>query len=344
LVFFQVLVFLSASFHDMLLIFGVFNSVPLMPVGLLGILLLAVFAVENQLAATYKERDYLRLNLESEVKIKTESLQKALAELKSAQAEVVQSSKLASIGTLAAGIAHEINNSLNYVNGAVPALVRIVSKDQLEQTDRDRAKKLFGIMQEGLSLTAQIIKNLKSFSRAEGTIETFALREITEGVLRILNHKIRGVVHVVNEVDASIFIESDRVALSQILLNLIDNAIDAMATKDGERAIVFRAGQDDFETWISVQDNGSGIPEHILNNVFDPFFTTKPTGKGMGLGVFLAKNVIERLEGSIDFQSAAGQGTKVTIRLPRAEQSGRAGRGLSRRHGGTEESGEGMIH
>jgi two-component system NtrC family sensor kinase len=232
----------------------------------------------------------------------------------------VQSSKLASIGTLAAGIAHEINNSLNYVNGAVPALVRIVAKDQLEQADRDRAKKLFGIMQEGLSLTAQIIKNLKSFSRAEGTIETFAVREIIEGVLRILNHKIRGVVHVVNEVDAAIIIESDRVALSQILLNLIDNAIDAMAAQEGERAIVFRGGQDHAETWISVQDNGSGIPADILNNVFDPFFTTKPVGKGTGLGLFIVNNEIKKFGGSVKIDSELGKGTEFRLGFPRQER------------------------
>ncbi len=232
----------------------------------------------------------------------------------------MQSSKLASIGTLAAGIAHEINNSLNYVNGAVPALVRIVAKDQLEQADRDRAKKLFGIMQEGLSLTAQIIKNLKSFSRAEGTIETFAVREIIEGVLRILNHKIRGVVHVVNEVDAAIIIESDRVALSQILLNLIDNAIDAMAAQEGERAIVFRGGQDHAETWISVQDNGSGIPADILNNVFDPFFTTKPVGKGTGLGLFIVNNEIKKFGGSVKIDSELGKGTEFRLGFPRQER------------------------
>jgi signal transduction histidine kinase len=320
LVLLQVLFFCFSGANDILYILGVVDSVPLMPVGLLGILLLAVFAVENQLAATYRERDYLRLNLESEVKAKTESLQQALSDLKAAQAEVLQSSKLASIGTLAAGIAHEINNSLNYVNGAVPPLVRIVAKEQLEQSDRDRAKKLFGIMQEGLSLTAQIIKNLKSFSRSEGTIEAFALREITEGVLRILNHKIRGVVQVVNEVDAAIIIESDRVALSQILLNLIDNAIDAMATRDGERLILFRAGQTDTETWICIQDNGSGIPSDILNNVFDPFFTTKPVGKGTGLGLYIVNNEVKKFGGNVKIESELGKGTEFRLEFPRQAQ------------------------
>jgi two-component system sensor histidine kinase RegB len=108
------------------------------------------------------------------------------------------------------------------------------------------------------------------------------------------------------------------VVLSQAVRGLVQNAIDADPQRRGVQVSVERFAQ--HLTW-EIADLGEGMAPEVLKRVSEPFFTTKPTGKGMGLGVFLAKNVIERLEGSIDFQSTAGQGTKVTIRLPRCARA-----------------------
>ncbi len=283
---------------------------------MLGILFFAAVSLEQQVKQTYKERDYLRANLEREVASKTESLSKALQDLSAAQAEIVSSAKLASLGTLSAGIAHEINNSLNYVNGSLTPLANILKKEALSESDRGKAKKLLDVMRDGLHLTAQIITNLKSYSRSAGQMEDTALRDLAESALAILKPKLKKDIIISVNIESDIFANLDKVSLTQVLINLIDNACDAMDSNTSEKILKISAYANAAEWGISIQDNGPGIPESVRNQMFDPFFTTKPVGKGTGLGLHIVNSEVKKNGGKIEVNSEIGKGTTMTIKFP----------------------------
>jgi C4-dicarboxylate-specific signal transduction histidine kinase len=317
----QLVIFSVIAANDIGLILGLNSSVPLLPVGLFAVLFLAIISVERQISQTYVERDYLRQNLEAEVKIKTKSLEDALKRLQVAQAEVVQSAKLAGLGTLAAGIAHEINNSLNYVNGSLLPLSRLIERSSMETEPKQKAQRLLQVMGSGLQLTAKIISNLKSYAHAGGEREHVDVREVIEGILAILKSKLSVGIDVILDVEPGLQVFADRVALSQILMNLTDNAIDALVTLEGDRRLVFAGGQSGKDAvWLSLTDNGPGIPENILTNIYDPFFTTKPVGKGTGLGLYIVKNEISKCGGTIEIHSRTAdvQGTQFVMTFPSA--------------------------
>jgi C4-dicarboxylate-specific signal transduction histidine kinase len=109
---------------------------------------------------------------------------------------------------------------------------------------------------------------------------------------------------------------ADRVALSQVIMNLTDNAIDALMELSGEREIRFSGGMRGSSTWLSVVDNGPGIPPEIVENIYDPFFTTKPVGKGTGLGLYIVRNEITKCGGSVDIRRRPEGGTEFVLTLP----------------------------
>lgn len=316
LVLLQVICFACASLNDIFMILGVWDTVPMLPVGLISVLFLAIMSVERQLAQTYIERDYLRQNLELEVATKTKSLEETLVCLKQAQAEVVQSAKLAGLGTLAAGIAHEINNSLNYVNGSLAPLTKIVERSTIDPESRQKVERLLQVMKTGLTLTAGIISNLKTYTHTGGEYELVKARELIEGVLSIIKSKMNSEIKVVVDVAPGLLVYADRVALSQVIMNLTDNAIDALMELSGEREIRFSGGMRGSSTWLSVVDNGPGIPPEIVENIYDPFFTTKPVGKGTGLGLYIVRNEITKCGGSVDIRRRPEGGTEFVLTLP----------------------------
>lgn len=320
--------FVLSSLNDLLLVQLNTNSEPLLPFGILGSVTLLALAVNDKVMETYEERDFLRQNLEKEVERKTEALQKKSAELastlqtlKATQADLVQSAKLASLGTLSAGIAHEINNALNYVYGSVDPLANIIKKDQLGEIERGKANRLLKLMKEGLELTFGIIVNLKrQTSGSPDQLETISIKEMVEGVILLLKNKLAEIEVQVNVVP-EVKVEASQVGLSQIFMNILGNAAEAIhegvaKKKTTEKRIVVSAQQTPEEIIVHVRDSGPGVPAEVKDRIFDPFFTTKEVGKGTGLGLHIVMSEMKKYGGKVEVSSPAEGGADFSLVFP----------------------------
>jgi signal transduction histidine kinase len=309
----SVAVFLLCGHIDMLSVMGLWPNPVTMSIGSIGAFGISALAVNERIAATYSERDLLLVSLEKKVDEKTASLRSALSEKEAAQAELIQSAKLASLGTLSAGIAHEINNSINFVSGALPALERIALKN-LEGKDRLMTEKLLASMKEGTTLTVEIVRSLRNFTGLnQAKFKDVKLREVVESVLVILRNKLRDQVEILNEIPEDLSVFGNVVGLNQVLMNIISNAMDAMPSGG---KIYFTGRAEGAVAKIEIRDTGAGIPEDIRTRIFDPFFTTKEVGSGTGLGLFIVKKEIDKHKGKISIASEVGVGTTFSLEIP----------------------------
>jgi two-component system NtrC family sensor kinase len=236
----------------------------------------------------------------------------------SMMAEIEHTSKLASIGRLAAGIAHEINNPLAIISAKTGLIM-----DLLEISEDFKYKKKIGSEIHGTSNAVErckvITHRLLGFARRmDVTLESIGINNLMQEVLSFLDQEAlyRGI-HVDLELGDSLpVIESDRGQLQQIFLNLVNNAIDAVG-KDGKVTIKTKM-RDQNSIQIDVMDNGKGIPQNIISHIFEPFFTTKDSAekKGTGLGLFITYGIIKKLGGHISVRSSVGVGTTFTVTLP----------------------------
>jgi C4-dicarboxylate-specific signal transduction histidine kinase len=257
------------------------------------------------------------------VQEKTKHLEEALIQLKSTQAELVQSARLASLGTLSAGIAHEINNSINYVNGALGPLEKKVHK-LVPPEERAMIDKLFAAIKEGTSLTVDIVRSLRNFTGLnQAEYKSVDLSQVVHSVLTILKNKAKDVsVKVTFPENPSIM--GNITGLNQIFMNLISNSLDAMDKE--EKTITINCQDLGNKISIVVEDNGSGIPKAVIDRIFDPFFTTKDVGQGTGLGLHIVAKEIEKHGGKISVQSFEGKGTRFDIELSKGSESFEQGR------------------
>ena len=236
----------------------------------------------------------------------------------SMMAEIEHTSKLASIGRLAAGIAHEINNPLAIISAKTGLIM-----DLLEFSEDFKYKKKIGSEINGTSNAVErckvITHRLLGFARRmDVSLESIDINSLMREVLSFLDQEAlyRGI-HVDLDLGDSLpIIESDRGQLQQIFLNLVNNAIDAIG-KDG-KVIIKTRQRDQSSLQIDVMDNGKGISQDIISHIFEPFFTTKDSGekKGTGLGLFITYGIIKKLGGHISVRSSVGVGTTFTITLP----------------------------
>ncbi|MEW6056290.1 MAG: HAMP domain-containing sensor histidine kinase [Bdellovibrionota bacterium] len=311
--------FAAAVFNDIFVVTGLSSGYVMLSVGIVCGLLFLALSVNEQINATYRERDYLQAHLEEEVKKKTEQLtsrtrelQEAMQKLKVTQSELIQSEKLVSLGTLAAGIAHEINNSLNYVNGALRPLEKWIAS--VESKDKEKMNSLISIMKDGLKLTFEIINSLRNYTGLnQAKFNDLKIKEVIDSVLAILRNKIKNGIEVKVDIDPSLQIFGNVVGLNQVFMNLIVNAVDAMP-EGGQLNI--SAQSTPSEASIRIADSGCGIPENIQTRIWEPFFTTKEVGKGSGLGLHIVKMEIQRHQGKINLSSEPGKGTTFEIVLP----------------------------
>ena len=273
-------------------------------------------------------------------------LQAANQQLKEAQAQLLQSEKMASIGQLAAGVAHEINNPIGYVHsnlgsleGYIQDIFRIlevyaeVERDHPEQAplfagvkamrqklDIDFLKEdvhaLLGETREGIGRVKKIVQDLKDFSRtgAEDEWQWADLHRGIDSTLNIVNNEIKYKAKVVKEYGTLPEIECLPSQLNQVFMNLLVNAAHAI---DAQGLITVRTGADADSLWVEIADTGSGIAPENLTRIFEPFFTTKPVGKGTGLGLSLSYSIVQKHGGRIEVDSARGRGTTFRITLPR---------------------------
>jgi len=265
--------------------------------------------------------------------------------LRSAQAQLLQAERLASIGQLAAGVAHEINNPIGYVfsnfgtleaylarlfemlaayrqaeaalaGSAVAArLAALRERVELDYLMQD-IPLLMAESKEGLSRVRKIVQDLKDFSRVD-THQDWVWASLHQGIdstLNIVANEIKYRADVKREYGDLPDIECLPSELNQVFLNLLVNAAQAIGPERG--LIVVRSGTAGDKVWVEIEDNGSGIaPEHQAR-VFDPFFTTKPVGRGTGLGLSLAYGIVHKHQGRIDVRSEPGRGTCFRVTLP----------------------------
>lgn len=252
-------------------------------------------------------------NLQEKSKIiqdKNLQLEAAMDSLKRAQTQLTQSEKLASIGLLTRGLAHEVNNPLNYISGALRGL-----EDQgIGESSEENAIYLKGI-REGLDRVNRIVRSLHQFSSpGEEKIEAIDLGIMMENILTILKPELGARIKVQNDLPRNRFlIKGDRAELNQVFFNIILNAIQSIP---GKGKLEVSGSITESTCLISIKDNGLGIPAEHLDKVMDPFFTTREPGKGVGLGLSMAYMSIEKHKGNLRLNSDLAQGTEVIIELP----------------------------
>jgi two-component system, NtrC family, sensor kinase len=250
-------------------------------------------------------------------------LKEANQKLKDTQTQLVQNEKMASLGQLVAGIAHEINNPLAFVmnnlfivengmDGLGPELEPHLAEPALNKLRKVRAR--LEEMKEGLGRVKELVLDLRTFSRLdEGEFKTVDVVETIDAVLLLLKHKMNGRIRVEKHFVAERELYCYAGRLHQVLMNLISNAMDAIA---GKGAITIATSQDPDFFRISVRDTGAGIPEAIRSKIFDPFFTTKPVGQGTGLGLAISYGIMRDHGGSIEVQSELGAGSEFIVKIP----------------------------
>jgi len=277
----------------------------------LGELALSFNQMSRQLREAREETDAWAQTLEARVEEKTR-------ELKHAHQQVMQSEKMASIGKLAATVAHEINNPLAGILTYAKLLRKWLDRDGWDSNRRDEVRGSLELIESESRRCGDIVRNLLSFSRsAPMNMQWMDLNQVIERCVRLVQHQAElNNVHLQPEAAADLpQVQCDAAQMEQLLLALMVNAIDALP-HGGNLWVRSRMVPEIGAVQLEVQDDGVGIPESILPNLFEPFFTTKEKGHGVGLGLAISKGIVERHRGRIDVESQPGQGTKFTISLP----------------------------
>jgi len=272
--------------------------------------------------------------------------------LKLAQSQLIQSEKMASVGVLTAGIAHELNNPINFVSGNVYPLQKdldevfsilekydeVIQANKLEGffTDVEAMKvkmefsflikEIFSLLkgiEEGANRSSEIIKGLRSFSRLDDEMcQFYDIHEGIDSTLVLLQNKIKDKITVRKDYGEFDGLECFPSKLNQVIMNIITNSIQAM---DGGGELFIQTVSSAIGIKIIIKDNGKGMTPEVKEHIFDPFFTTKDVGQGTGLGLSISYGIIEKHNGNIDVISEPGKGTEFIISLPRTQTAQTSG-------------------
>ncbi|MCJ2163516.1 MULTISPECIES: HAMP domain-containing sensor histidine kinase [unclassified Pseudodesulfovibrio] len=253
-------------------------------------------------------------NAHDEVQQVFVALNSMVEQLAKRQKQLVQAQKLSSIGTLASGIAHQLNNPLNNISTSCQILMEDdAPRDELAN------RMMQNIKQETLR-ARDIVKGLLEFSRErEYSPAPFPLDHIVQSAVRLVSSHVPSGISVTTDIPGDIQLQVDHQRMQEAFINLIINAVQAMEQKEG--AISIGAAREGDHALITVMDTGTGISKDILDRVFDPFFSTKEVGQGTGLGLYIVYGIIEKHQGSIRVESSPGKGTTFFIRLPLAKDA-----------------------
>lgn len=274
-----------------------------------------------------------------------EDLTELNRKLSDAQDKLVQSEKLASIGQLAAGVAHEINNPIGFIFSnfgtlekylaqlfdmlkayeeaepalaGTPAAARLLRLREEIELDylKDDIPALMAESKDGIQRVRKIVQDLKDFSRVDARQEWewVNLHTGIDSTLNIVNNEIKYKADVVRQYGELPDVECLPSELNQVFLNLLVNAAHAISAERG--TITIKTGTQGDEAWVEISDNGCGIPAENLKRIFDPFFTTKPVGKGTGLGLSLSYGIVKKHGGRIEVSSEPGRGTAFRVSVP----------------------------
>src|SRR5271169_31447 len=277
----------------------------------LGELALSFNQMSRQLREAREEADNWAQTLEARVEDKTR-------ELKHAHQAVMQSEKMASIGKLAATVAHEINNPLAGILTYAKLLRKWLDRDGWSAERRDEVRGSLELIECESRRCGEIVRNLLTFSRSSPmNLQWVDLNQVIDRCVRLVQHQteLSNVQLQPQMAEELPQVQCDAAQIEQLLLALIMNAVDALP-HGGNLWVRSRMVPQIGAVQLEVQDDGVGIPESILPNLFEPFFTTKEKGHGVGLGLAISKGIVERHRGRIDVDSKPGQGTRFTITLP----------------------------
>ncbi|MBD2597989.1 PAS domain S-box protein [Nostoc spongiaeforme FACHB-130] len=289
-----------------------------------------------------------RLQIEAQLRQQAEDLAQTLQELQRTQAQMIQAEKMSSLGQLVAGVAHEINNPVNFIHGNLTHLeehtedlLQVINLYQAmnlpefetlsEEIDLDYIQqdlpKILQSMKIGTQRIRQIVLSLRNFSRMdEAEFKDVDIHEGIDSTLMILQHRLKEKpqfpeIQVIRDYASLPLVECYAGQLNQVLMNILTNAIDALemgTRKDEPPTITVRTAVIDSD-WITIAiaDNGMGMSEQIQKQIFNPFFTTKPVGKGTGMGMSISYQIItEKHAGKLECYSQPGQGTEFVITIP----------------------------
>lgn len=300
-------------------------------------------AVSLENALQYERLEQKVAERTAEVMRQKEVLEKSLSDLKMAQAKLVESEKMASLGQLTAGIAHEINNPINFVSAGVKNLIRNFEEakevmdaylnpdadtDEVAQQLSEKRRRqqileifedsavLFKSIQNGVDRTIGIVKSLRNFSRLdEGEVKAVDLHEGLDSTLEILQNQIKKKADIVKRYGQLPPVDCAAGKINQVFMNILNNALQAMEER-GTITLETKHLPDKNEVEIAISDTGKGMSEEVKRRLFEPFFTTKPVGEGTGLGLSISYSIIEEHKGRIEVESESGKGSTFKIFLP----------------------------
>ncbi|MEG4282343.1 ATP-binding protein [Microcoleus sp. A006_D1] len=281
---------------------------------------------------------------DGELNLQLHQLQQALHDLKNTQSQLIQAEKMSGLGLMMAGIAHEINNPVNFIYGNLchanlytKSLLELVGfyqeeypnpsvriQDYIEEIELDfiteDLSKLLSSMKMGTERIQQLVLSMRNFSRLdEAAMKPVDIHEGIDSTLLILNSKIKTNITVTKKYGKLPFVECYASQLNQVFMNVTANAADALLSNTNLRNKQIEisteiVGKD--QVVVKIRDNGTGIDPSVIAKLFDPFFTTKPVGKGTGLGLSISYQIIEKHHGRIEVNSEIGQGAEFAIYLP----------------------------
>lgn len=277
------------------------------------------------------------------VKEYTTELARALKDLQETQVQLIQTEKMSSLGQMVAGIAHEINNPINFIHGNITPLEEYTQdlfdllnlyqrlypdshpeiEDLIAEIDlafiKEDLIKIISSMQMGSNRIKDIVLSLRNFSRLdEAKVKAVNLHEVIDSTLLILNSRLQEGVEVIKNYGDLPLVECHPAQLNQVFMNIIANAVDAMedAKSEPKAIVIITEIIDEDRVMVRMRDSGPGIPREIRDKIFDPFFTTKSVGKGTGLGLLICYQIVEKHGGKIEVISELGEGTEFAIALP----------------------------
>jgi PAS domain S-box-containing protein len=263
----------------------------------------------EELAATIEELN----STNEELNAQKEELESAISSLQSTQNQLVQSEKMASLGVLAAGIAHEINNPLNFIQGGLLGIEKYYKKNLNNQIEFIQL--FLDSIKEGVKRASEIVKSLSHYSRHYDQLNFDCdLHLIIDNCLIMLQNQLKNRITLIKDYTLEPhLVLGNEGKFHQIFLNILSNAEQSIEL---EGTIEIKTSVDEEFLTISITDSGCGISPENLQKIFDPFFTTKGTGKGTGLGLSITLNIVHEHNGTIEFESQENEGTTVTIKLP----------------------------
>lgn len=286
------------------------------------------------LVQSFNELSFHVFQVQEELRLKLAQLEGANAQIKETQSQLIQSAKMASLGQLVAGVAHELNNPIGFIFANMvhlkeysDSLFQLLDKfqkdskysEEFEAVDYDFIRqdlpKLISSCQDGAQRTKDIVLGLRNFSRLdEAEKKEININESVQTTLDLLKAEIKGRIKVTTHFSELPLIEVYASQINQVLMNILSNACQAI---EGKGTIEVRTRSNASEIVIEIKDSGIGMTDEQIAKIFDPFYTTKPIGQGTGLGLSISHGIVEKHGGSISVESKPTKGTTFKVKLPR---------------------------